>query len=80
MEEKLQGATRRRGRVDQGIHPTAGSQHQRAVSGRKGLCRRAVHGDDADLHPLDFDCDNLLLAAIDKAESQALAGTRGNIG
>ena len=65
----------RRRHIDEGIDPAAGRQHQRAVAGLERLGGLAVDGHDPDLEPLQFDCNNSALAAIDEAEPDPFIGS-----
>ncbi len=61
-------------RVDEGVDPGSRRQHERAVARGERLGRLAVEGHDADVVSFYFQRNNIALAAIDKAKSQALMG------
>ena len=68
---------RRRRCVDEGVGAGSRRQHQRAVAGRERLGRLAVERHDPDIVVLDFDSNNIALAAIDEAKSQPFIARAG---
>ncbi len=54
------------------IRPTAGRQHDGAIAGEKRFRRLAVDGHHPGLDAIDFDCNDMALAAIDEPEPEPL--------